>query len=427
MAKISTLIDDFSDNVIDASKWATSGSVAETGGRLVLTPQLNVAGQVLTISSYDLTASQITVDIPVITNDGSSGSLQSGLFLQINNNNKFGMRKVGSQLICSKIIAGTETQLAFTPYSATNHRYWRIRQTGNNVFLETSATGTGTFFVQFTSNVNQLINTSALFVQMFALFTLSEAVPGTMQIEAVNGGIPITASGASTSGGSAAILRLYRISASGASTSAGSVALSVVAPPPVITQYTASGASVSSGSASMIRLMVPELTGVALSVSTGSVVFIGTLLMTATAFSSSSPGFASITILPAPVDPDEPVATFTFEPPIVYDRPGVHKHTPRRVRQYGYYSRHSLGATGVSVLKLNGTYQSIQTPTVDDIASAEYVYQGGHIYTISQSEADALSAAGYTVTGYVPPPPPVSLHLFPAEDNYPAENLFPLA
>ena len=51
---------------------------------------------------------------------------------------------------------------------------------------------------------------------------------------------------------------------------------------------------------------------------------------------------------------------------------------------------------GVTVLKnQNGSYTSITYPTTDDFNASLFVYQGGHVYTISDAEAALLTAAGY--------------------------------
>ena len=51
---------------------------------------------------------------------------------------------------------------------------------------------------------------------------------------------------------------------------------------------------------------------------------------------------------------------------------------------------------GVSVLKnRDSSFTSITYPTTDDFANSLFVYQGGHIYLVSDGEAALLAAAGY--------------------------------
>ena len=51
---------------------------------------------------------------------------------------------------------------------------------------------------------------------------------------------------------------------------------------------------------------------------------------------------------------------------------------------------------GVSVLKnQDSSFTSITYPTTDDFANSLFVYQGGHVYLVSDGEAALLAAAGY--------------------------------
>lgn len=53
---------------------------------------------------------------------------------------------------------------------------------------------------------------------------------------------------------------------------------------------------------------------------------------------------------------------------------------------------------GISVLKIDGEYYDIRTPSQDEIAVASIVYHGGHEYTVTEEEALELQSAGYEVT-----------------------------
>jgi hypothetical protein len=46
----------------------------------------------------------------------------------------------------------------------------------------------------------------------------------------------------------------------------------------------------------------------------------------------------------------------------------------------------------------NGVYTTVVNPTQDQIAAAAGYYQGGRIHVVTDAEAAALTAAGYTVT-----------------------------
>ena len=60
------------------------------------------------------------------------------------------------------------------------------------------------------------------------------------------------------------------------------------------------------------------------------------------------------------------------------------------------FSRYRL-VRGISVLKIDGEYYELRTPSSEEIESAEAAYIGGYSYEVSLGEKVALEAAGYTV------------------------------
>jgi hypothetical protein len=86
----------------------------------------------------------------------------------------------------------------------------------------------------------------------------------------------------------------------------------------------------------------------------------------------------------------------TFQPPTVADVPRVLPDT--RGVQYLFARHCSNLPRGRSVLKTAGVYRTVDNPSQTDIDAASEVYLGGHVYTVTQAVADALTAAGYTVT-----------------------------
>lgn len=397
MAKIATIIDDFQDGTIDPSLWTADPGVTETGGRAKIVPSTShpILGSVLP-RTHDLTSSQVVGYIPTVTSNGSTGTLQSVMAVDKDANNLISIRKVGSQLICTKVVAGTETNLAFTPYNAVNHLFWRIRADATNIYWETSSTGTS-YFIQHTENIATLgfaITTVGLFFT--SGYSGVEAFPGTFQIEAVNPGLPFVGSAASTSSGSLAILKVspLEITANAVSTSTGTLAWTIL---PAATLYlTLSGASTSAGSFSPQILAIGSITGTAASTSTGSLTL-------------------SIYVLTLPED------YYYFEPPIAYDLPPTLPE-PTRPRYLNAHAKWKGGQRrGRTVLKYTGslvypsdtlfpdtadlfpliegqvTYVTVDTPTVDQMAAADFAYQGGHVYVVANDEAENLVNAGFTI------------------------------
>jgi hypothetical protein len=98
----------------------------------------------------------------------------------------------------------------------------------------------------------------------------------------------------------------------------------------------------------------------------------------------------------APVEPPPdpiPGPTSTFNPPVHYV--GSRHNSRSRGPERWFFRRAAPLAVGRSVLKIDGVYQTIDTPTQAQIDSATEVYQGGHTYTVDSTTAAALTAAGY--------------------------------
>lgn len=90
----------------------------------------------------------------------------------------------------------------------------------------------------------------------------------------------------------------------------------------------------------------------------------------------------------------------TFTPPTVADIPRfLPDSTPVQVLLMRHYSN---TVRGRSVVKISGTYQTVDIPTTDQLTAAgtEGVdwFLGGRTYTVTTAVGNALTAAGYTVT-----------------------------
>lgn len=95
---------------------------------------------------------------------------------------------------------------------------------------------------------------------------------------------------------------------------------------------------------------------------------------------------------------------YLFEPP--HDEQGPRKLSEHGRRRAGVSRKANDlvgrfgGPRSFSVLKINGVYQTIQSPSMDQVRAATEYYAGGHIHDVTQAQAMALTAAGYNVQGY---------------------------
>jgi hypothetical protein len=85
---------------------------------------------------------------------------------------------------------------------------------------------------------------------------------------------------------------------------------------------------------------------------------------------------------------------YIFEPTIAYDNPPTLPSTKPPARDlWRWYKARARGRTVIQ--RANGTFYTTDMPTSAELDSALNYYLGGHVYVITQAEADALTAAGY--------------------------------
>lgn len=81
---------------------------------------------------------------------------------------------------------------------------------------------------------------------------------------------------------------------------------------------------------------------------------------------------------------------YTFTPPT---------YTLKPVNAGPLLSRYQF-PQAYSVIKRGATYEQVITPSIEQFAdpTVDLIYQGGHIYEVSDDEAALLIAAGYSPT-----------------------------
>jgi hypothetical protein len=57
--------------------------------------------------------------------------------------------------------------------------------------------------------------------------------------------------------------------------------------------------------------------------------------------------------------------------------------------------RHFTQKRSTSILKTGSSYVEVPGPSDEQITAADIAYLGGHVYTVDDTEAAALTAAGY--------------------------------
>ncbi len=143
MAKAHTLVDNFNDNSLDASRWGNTlgAQLQEVNGRVeVRTP----SGQVqfhnyVSATTYDHTESRVHVELvrPPNSTYGAAAYLQA----RIDNNHRLQLQVTGALLNCDFYVGGVQTKLARVPYDPVRHRWLRLREWLGTAYWETSPDG----------------------------------------------------------------------------------------------------------------------------------------------------------------------------------------------------------------------------------------------------------------------------------------------
>lgn len=140
MALIETLTDDFNDNVRNTGVWAvnvTATTVAETGGQLVITLASNnpVYSGYVSVSTYDLTGSQLSIQCIQAVNPLSGCEQYMAAFLDASN--EMDIYIGAGNLIFRMRVAGVNNDIgvAFDPVAML---WWRLRELAGTIYWETS-------------------------------------------------------------------------------------------------------------------------------------------------------------------------------------------------------------------------------------------------------------------------------------------------
>lgn len=189
------LADDFNDNNTDRTKWtqANAGVVAinETNGQLLITATPSTAGSNYggynskTGNVYSLIGGSFTIEVPQVTNTATNALTQVNV--TYDSSNFIGFQQKGGTLYAFKVVAGVTTNVSTAAYNATNHRWWRIRESGGTTYWDTSTDGLT--WTNFTSTANPITLTIVKYAY-FAGTLASIASPGA----AIFDNVSITAS-----------------------------------------------------------------------------------------------------------------------------------------------------------------------------------------------------------------------------------------
>lgn len=137
---LSTLTDLF-PSTIDA-KWTASAGVAATGGRARIdcttaTPNMRTA------TPYEITASTLALKVPTVPVAGGGATVKFSAYLMpgptsSTTNLAFEYSPNTGNLVLRNNVGGTDASPTTLTYSSTDHLWWRFRETGGTILMQTS-------------------------------------------------------------------------------------------------------------------------------------------------------------------------------------------------------------------------------------------------------------------------------------------------
>jgi hypothetical protein len=142
---MSTIVDNFNATA-PSTQWARRyadppETVTQGSGQLLITlaSTANVYGGYGSSASYRLTGSAILVQVPVVPTAATGA--QAFVSLAAPGNNALAMVEENATLSARVTVAGTSTIVGSFSYDATQHAWWRIRESGGTIYWETAPDG----------------------------------------------------------------------------------------------------------------------------------------------------------------------------------------------------------------------------------------------------------------------------------------------
>jgi len=146
MPLISTLVDSFSDNVIGPEWGNAYGGCSEVGGRARVPCVAGTYAGYQTAKMYTLAGSSVFLQVPLAAAANGATVEAQTVFSVITStagtNLLFNINTVAGTLRCESNVDYFDSTAVSITYSATTHAWLRIRETGGNVYWDTSPDGT---------------------------------------------------------------------------------------------------------------------------------------------------------------------------------------------------------------------------------------------------------------------------------------------
>ncbi|MFE1321611.1 hypothetical protein [Kitasatospora phosalacinea] len=183
-AAFATLTDGFTSTI--DSKWVKTAGVAATGGRAVI-PCTSTLNSLYTATAYEIQGSQLAFQVAAAPTGGTgavfSAYVGAGPTLT-NTNLEFEYSVATGNLVLRNNVSGTDASPTTLTYDPVAHQWWRIRESGGSITMDTSPDGATWTTRRTISTPSQWMRTGTLIAQFEAQNTSGTSTSA--QIDNIN-------------------------------------------------------------------------------------------------------------------------------------------------------------------------------------------------------------------------------------------------
>jgi hypothetical protein len=142
---LTTLTDTFTTGV-SGTLWNTTAGVSGTGGRARINCTTTLA-DMYTVGAYEIQGAQLAFQVPTLPAAGGGSTVTFSAYLSAgptisNTNLEFEYSPVTGNLVLRNNVGGSDASPTTLTYNATSHAWWRFRETGGSLLMETSPDNT---------------------------------------------------------------------------------------------------------------------------------------------------------------------------------------------------------------------------------------------------------------------------------------------
>lgn len=144
---IGNLVDTFSSGTVpDSTKWTSSAGVSVTGGRARISTTTATPNFFSTGTAFEIQSSMAAAQVPTLPVAGGGSTVTFSMYLMagpsVNTTNlEIMYSPVTGNLQFRNNVGSNDASPTNVTYSSSSHQWWRFRESGGSIFMETSPDG----------------------------------------------------------------------------------------------------------------------------------------------------------------------------------------------------------------------------------------------------------------------------------------------